>query len=510
MCLSARMLKNNSAFSFLCLVVALDALLILTLSCSSSQDIATHSFQKNTIAYTRTNADFPNPERGMYYLYETHSTNFTSLNSVTLQELRQNENITLILRLYYLDDFLDTDISQDYLNAMQSDFDALRNSRIKAILRFAYTNEYSEAPPYGDATKERILKHLKQLRPVLHANSDVIALMQAGFIGVWGEWYYTDHFVQTPSDPGNVTTADYVNRRDVLIAILNTLPESRMVQVRTPRYKANIVSDSAGYFPILLNEAHNGKTGARVGYHNDCFLASEKDFGTFIDRTQEDPFLELETKYLPMGGETCALNPPRSECGVAMEELARFHWSFLSGNYHPDVLASWSTKAASHNCFDEVKQRLGYRLSLMEGIYQDETNPGGEFTVEIKIANHGWAAPFNPRMAELLLRNTANGEIYRVELPEDPRFWIPENENIYSLKHTICTPHDMQTGKYELLLNLPDPEPSLHIRSEYSIRLANKTVWEESTGYNNLLHKININETLTDTACTSSLKLEKR
>jgi hypothetical protein len=41
-------------------------------------------------------------------------------------------------------------------------------------------------------------------------------------------------------------------------------------------------------------------------------------------------------------------------------------------------------------------------------------------------------------------------------------------------------------GDYKLYMNLPDPYPSLHDNPAFSIRLANKDVWEESTGYNYL------------------------
>jgi hypothetical protein len=55
-------------------------------------------------------------------------------------------------------------------------------------------------------------------------------------------------------------------------------------------------------------------------------------------------------------------------------------------------------------------------------------------------------------------------------------------------------PNDMPSGEYELFLNLPDPYPCIHDRPEYSIRLANKDLWEPVTGYNSLNHKIRVLE----------------
>jgi len=51
---------------------------------------------------------------------------------------------------------------------------------------------------------------------------------------------------------------------------------------------------------------------------------------------------------------------------------------------------------------------------------------------------------------------------------------------------------DMPHGGYQIFLHLADPEPSIHDRPEFSIRLANADVWVDSTGYNSLLHTLTI------------------
>jgi pimeloyl-ACP methyl ester carboxylesterase len=43
----------------------------------------------------------------------------------------------------------------------------------------------------------RVVSHLDQLQPILTDNYDVIAFVQAGFIGSWGEWYYTTNNLTT-------------------------------------------------------------------------------------------------------------------------------------------------------------------------------------------------------------------------------------------------------------------------------------------------------------------------
>jgi hypothetical protein len=465
-----------------------------------------------TITYAPTDALFANPERGFHTHSQTYSGNYVPLDLDTLRGYRQNEAITLVLRMFYLEDFVDADISQAYLDKMQADFDTVRAAGMKMVVRFAYTDALHYAPgttwppipPYGDATKERILRHIEQLRPILQANSDVIAVVQAGFIGVWGEWFYTDHFVHDPSNPDDVSEEDYANRKEVLYALLAALPSDRMTQVRTPRYKERIVPESKNYTPITREQAYKGTPIASVGHHNDCFLASDSDYGTYLTPTIERPYLASETLYLPMGGETCAVNPPRSECPTALEELAYFHWSFLNIGYQPEVIAGW----ASGGCLDTIRRRLGYRFALVEGAYGDEVKPGGAFTSEIKLRNDGWAAPFNPRRVELWLRPKVGNVNYRATLPDDPRFWLAGDSLTYSLAYTLCIRTDMPPGDYEMLLRLPDPESRLYGRPEYSIRLANEGVWEAGTGFNNLLHTVTVTETVEGSSCDGALMLE--
>ena len=62
-----------------------------------------------------------------------------------------------------------------------------------------------------------------------------------------------------------------------------------------------------------------------------------------------------------MGGETCAVNSPRSDCTTAMEELERFHFSYLNWDYNLDVLNSWS---GVEGCIDNVMSHLGYQLVI--------------------------------------------------------------------------------------------------------------------------------------------------
>ena len=437
------------------------------------------------VTYTNDpNTIFANPERGFYAMYETYASAYQSLSQSELQNLRTQSAVSLVMREWYLDSFVNSDLTQGFLDKVAADFNIMRLAGVKAVLRFAYTSNSTK--PYGDANKARLLGHIAQLKPILFANSDVIAVLQAGFIGAWGEWYYTDYF----GDNGTISASQWTDRQDVVAALLDALDLLRPIQLRTPAFKQHFYGTAA----LTSAEAFSSTAKARVGHHNDCFLADATDMGTYANVAADKAYLAAENLYVPQGGETCATST-YSAWSNATQDMANLHWSFLNQDYHPDVLASWGTN------IDIAKRRLGYRLSLDSGSYSTIAKTGGQFEASLSIRNDGYAAPFNPRGMSLILRNTNLGTIYLAKLPDDPRRFTPGSTT--TISHKFCLPSDIAAGTYALLLSLADPVPVLATRPEYAIRLANQNTWEASTGYNNLNRALIVSPSFTTASCTA-------
>ena len=165
----------------------------------------------STVTYAPSNAVIANPERGLYRYIATRASKPEAYDLDELRGFRTNQNITLLYCITYLDTFVDAPISEAFLKHIETNLVTVRQAGLKCILRFAYTDddptERNEKPPFGDASKDRIMAHIQQLKPLLRDNADVIAVLQAGFIGVWGEWYYTDDFVDDPNKPGIISPA---------------------------------------------------------------------------------------------------------------------------------------------------------------------------------------------------------------------------------------------------------------------------------------------------------------
>ena len=424
---------------------------------------------------------FANPERGFYQVNEVQSSSYQALSQSWLQSLRTQNGISLIFHMVYLDSFVNADLSQGFLTALAADFATVRKAGVKAVVRFAYTPNATK--PYGDASKTRVLGHIAQLKPVLFANSDVIAALQAGFIGAWGEWYYTDYF----GDNGTISASQWTDRQDVVNALLDALDLGRPVQLRTPAFKQHFYGAPA----LSAAEAFTGTAKARVGHHNDCFLASSDDMGTYANVTADKAYLAQENLYLPQGGETCATST-YSTWSNAQAEMSTLHWSFLNQAYHPDVLASWGTN------LDIARRKLGYRLRLVAGAYSTQAQAGSDFDVRVEIRNDGFAPLFAPRDLKIILRGSSTTFI--ANLPDDPRRFTPGTSTTVARK--LCLPAAAPAGTYALLLALTDPVPALNSRPEYSIRLANQSTWESSTGYNDLKHTLAVTAPGSAPACS--------
>jgi hypothetical protein len=408
-----------------------------------------------------------NPERGFYHHRETQAGSYSSLDGGDLSAFRSSENVTLVMRVFYLETFINQDISASYLTKIGQDFATARAAGVKLVLRFAYTADASG----NDAALARVLAHIAQLKPLLQANADVIAALQAGLIGAWGEWYYTQHF----GNAGTVSASDYQNRKAVVDALLGALPASRTVLLRTPQFKRKLYGEA----PLDLATAFGATPAARVGHHNDAFVADASDMGTYLNPEVELPYLEADTAFVPIGGENDQYQAPRSACPSALADMERFHWSFINTDYLGETIAQWK----SQGCYQEMQRRLGYRLALVSGSFSQHAAPGGSISVALELENSGFAAPFNARAVELLLRPVAGGAVHRLPLTADPRTWLPGKA--IELEQSVSLA-DVPAGKYELLLALPDPTPSLHDDAKYAIRLANESTWDAGAGANAL------------------------
>jgi hypothetical protein len=402
------------------------------------------------VDFAESSAELVNPERGFYV-------GVNLLSSTSAAQARASGH-SLAIAEVHLDAYRDRPLDDALLSALDAGFDRVRSAGIKVVLRFAYNESFD-----ADAPKAIILGHIAQLKPLLQKHADVIAVLQAGFIGAWGEWHSSTNGLDNDADHATI-----------LNALLDALPASRAVQVRTPMDKAGVFGSSAA---LGEAEAFTGTPRARTGHHNDCFLASASDFGTYdspID--QWEAYVAAETRFVPMGGETCGVSA-RTECGVAVGEMTSNHWSYLNEAYHQDVLAGWQAQG----CYDDITRSLGYRFVLTQVRYSESVAPGGELALELNLANTGFAAPFNKRPVYIVLSGAGARRVARLETADVRRWQRGESVKITT---RLRVPASAAPGTYQLALWMPDDATTLRDDPRYGIQLANAGVWNSATGDN--------------------------
>lgn len=406
--------------------------------------------------YTPARGEVVNPERGFF-----QELSFDG-RPLRLDLLRAGN--TLVRVMVRLDAFRHTELSASFLQALQESLALARSFGVKLILRFAYNDgPYPNSEP--DAPLAVVAQHLAQLEPVLEYHKDVIAWFEAGFVGAWGEWHSSTFGLDSPE-----------NKLVIRDWLLSRFPQDRFVLFRYPK-------DIIAWYPVPLREgeAFSSLAQARVGHHNDCFLASPDDEGTYLDQDGSNlmvpwqAYLATMTRFVPMAGETCAPFPPRSDCATALSEMALLHWTALNEDWHPEVIVGFKNQG----CYGTIREKLGYRLVLTKALWSSRLLPGSRFELWLALKNEGFAAPLLPRSVLLVLAGAGRQWVW--PLAVDPRRWEPGEHGITA---RLLLPQELPPGTYQLGLWLPDPSPSLRQDPRYAIRFANEGVWDPRIGVN--------------------------
>jgi hypothetical protein len=422
---------------------------------------------------------FPNPERGFYSPVKTGRMR-------RLDGLRQ-QGISLLFVEMDLREFKERDLSPEKLSEVREAMAAARRAGMKVIFRAAYgfTGRDYRADPKD---MDRITGHIRQMGAVLTENADILCGVQAGMLGPWGEWHGSNW-----GDPPSLEA-----RRKVLFAWLDALPAPIMVDIRRPMFIRDIFADEPGGNTLSEQTAYSGSRLSRTGFHDDSFLSLPSDSGTFVepgwDRQRELKWCSQHGRFTPSGGETVPTSV-RTPISQVVSEMEQFHTSYLNIAYHSGTLGNW--RQAEHrgeNGFQQIARRLGYRFVAQRLRYPAKTKPGETCRIELTLTNVGFASPHLPREVAFALAQDAGKPALRVVLKDaDPRRWDAEAGTV-TLRVEIPVPSDLPPGKWQLMIQLADPSPSLRDDGRYAIRLANDNIlFSEQSGWNVLADDLIVN-----------------
>ena len=482
-----------------------------------------------------------NPERGLRYesrIGNSIGEDNNHMDWIRTMQRFEPDGMTLSQTYCYLDAFVDKPISQEKLDLLQRDFDLMREYGFKCVLRFAYQHGNVKGPEI-----KWVLRHIEQLKPIIEKNSDVIFILQAGFIGMWGEWH------------GDTHNDDYDSRAQILAKVLELVPEDRFTQVRVPIYKLRIIPRLENRRAEEVDEhiAFTLKPEARIGFNNDGVLAGPTHGGTWPQKphfgSKQNPEYARATResaWVPTEGELFWSDQAwdgveETGKGVdgfnAIKYLRLQHYvSFsLAHSYSefqgkPYCMDRWRTRTLTvdklnaenlpisdgyfsddrgnpveRSEFEYLRDHLGYRLELQEARLTGKVKQGENMRVEIDLINRGFSILFNPRRPHLVLISDDEKTIHEIPLAANPRHWqpfSPKDPDYEPLLHKISydrkLPENIKPGKYTLGLWLPDRKPTIRLDPQFAVRLANRdTDWwtsaDEQYGVN-ILHTIQVAE----------------
>jgi len=423
--------------------------------------LSVNSFAQ-TIAFTQSEEVIFNPNRGWMKFTETNSTNYSFLSQSSLTGYKNSsDKVSVVYRGFYLESFFTAQISQQYLNNVQTDFNTLRTVGMKAVVRFAYSKT-TTATPY-QPTKAQIIAHIQQLSPVINANLDVISCVQIGFIGKYGEFYYTNSPEFGDGNYANYTSTQWSNRKAIVDAVLSSFSPNVHILLR---------------YPYAVQQMYPTNVDNRISFFNDAFLGVWGDEGFFLVNNSsalptlvQKEYVKNITETKPMVGESNQYNPPRSSCGNALEELAYYNWNILNRDYFTQTINAW----VSEGCYTKISSELGYRIHLKSLNYV-LTNQSLSLT--LKFRNTGFGKVLKNYKSYIVIGDTK----YPLQLnAKDIRgdYDYSETLNITNLPN----------GLHKVYLQLC--EESNESKIEYMIRLSNLNTWVADKGYNDLLFQVN-------------------
>lgn len=352
--------------------------------------------------------------------------------------------------------------------------------------------------PTGEATDEIMLQHMKQLKPILEKNKELINVVEAGFLGAWGEWHsYTmdDHDKQT-----------------LLLGIIDMVPEEIYIQVRYPEIKDVLKKSDGTYVSGITDKIYNS-----IGIHNDSIFGwSDKvvsgawpmnppdadNTDGLRQNTDNQWATAVETAaYAPIGGETFWAYEIQKAFPTGMTTIDGFaalrqfslfrqnvfsiihcyypllenetnekyvypimEWrsqnvteQWLPDNsitYSPSYFKDKDGNAVERSVFEFVRDHFGYRLELQNANVTGLAKKGNSVDVEVNLANYGFSAAFNINSGFAIIDD--KGNVVGKVSAGNPSKWNSRNPNnyndsgllIHNVKAKITLPE--ASGKYTI------------------------------------------------------------
>mgnify|MGYP003307911263 CR=1 FL=1 len=310
------------------------------------------------------------------------------------------------------------DLTADALSVLRQSFENVRKKNGTVIVRITYDPWYNGT---NNVTPQQkwVIRHLKQLAPVLSDYTDVITAFELGTYGAYGEMH-SDTMITEPRVSEAIQT------------LMRNTPQELKIISRT----ANRIASALGFtnFGVDFNidsevfkqkAAVFGDTLYRLGMFNDGYLGTHIDWGswggpgdcaTSICREEGVAWLEKYSINTPYGGEATQ-TPSGWKALNTAEYLSyegfRTHTSYLNVQHDYGVINMWKRQQlkfedleynGEDTDFKYINDHLGYRYVLRKSSVVDSVRPGFKFKADLKIQNVGFGNMVRKMKTTLVLR----------------------------------------------------------------------------------------------------------
>ena len=487
---------------------------------AEAEGVKAHSVRELTniedISYTESLDETPNPYRGFYssevLSYHRGQKNFANdmseyRNSLVHLRIDISDFTNHDGRDGFKDDIEINSSTTNMLSALDGTLQSLRENNGTAVVRIAYDAGYKGKLKDSGDTKRTVweprsinkaLQHQQAIGEIFAKYPDVIASVECGVFGPWGEMHSSDFRTEA-------------NVKKVVGKWLEVLPDSIPISVRQPEFYSwwsGVPIDKIDSDVTTPEQA-----AYRVGVYNDGYLGSYDDRGTFRDREREVAWLSNQAKHTLYGGEIVLFeedddHPTNVQpTGLYMEQEAfKTHTSYLNVGWNDEIIAKMKkTKFKGNNSlynngslteFNYVQNHLGYRYVVRNVSLTRETSKYENFALEAGIENVGFANLVKEKKAYLILKSTDGNFEKTYDLGAldpslgesasnvDPRNW--DSTATTSVKVNVDIPDDFAEGKYEVYIKLVT-DTSNGVYHSYPIRFSNSSnIYDENLEANYL------------------------
>lgn len=406
----------------------------------------------STISYKETTDSFENPERGFYYpLYVELR---KSGNKVS-----QDMNHNLFHLRVDISEFKDSKLTEDALQALNDLFVNIKEHGGTAVVRFAYDKWFNGNADEPDI--KLIKTHIRQLSKVINKNEEVVALVEGGMLGQYGEVHSTKACTKE-------------NRNAVISTWLKYLNKKITISVRTPMH----YTDWLGIDLKQINTSKQKKADMnRIGIYNDGYLGSKSDLGTYSDRDEEIKWVERQTRKTFFGGEMVLYydnDTRRNTASYMSKEGFKTHTTYLNILWNNNAIADLRKEVYNGtdklykglSGFTYVDNHLGYRYVLKKSNVKVS---GKKLTVSFSLKNVGFGNMINDKKATLVLKS--KNDIREIPVKFDIRKVL--SKKTYTYKTTVEV-KDLLDEPYEVYLRISEYGKLKKDKNYNCVRFANK------------------------------------